>query len=93
MGSPVSILAWLILLALAAKVFMAVLGNPFIDWLDERTSRITPEEAQRRAKLSLLGHWPPPPARPWSTRNEWIALTVGLLLIAGLTTLYRHWLR
>lgn len=31
----------------------------FIDWLDGVTSRITSEEARHRARLRMIGKWPP----------------------------------
>lgn len=60
-----------------------------VDLADDWSSRITPEEARRRARLTSLGRWPPMPAA-WSTAGEWIALTVGLLLIALLTLFLRR---
>jgi hypothetical protein len=44
-----------ILLAL----FCLRMGAAFLDWLDTRTSRITDEEARRRARLTMEGRWPP----------------------------------
>lgn len=43
-----------LLTLIAVYAFLA-----FIDWLDGVTSRITPEEARRRAELRMIGKWPP----------------------------------
>lgn len=78
MGVPLAVNIALALALLAVAVRLCV---AFVDWLDARTSRITDAEASRRARLALIGQWPPPsPIRSIPTRHAVLVL-IGLLLL------------
>ena len=54
-----------IALSVAGGILLLIAGlwlyRATVDWLDERTSQITDQEARRRARLTRSGEWPPPP--------------------------------
>lgn len=68
---------------IAGGVLLALLALRLIagaiDWLDARTSQITPEEAQQRARLTMTGQWPPPFPRLLTARE--FALSVMALAL------------
>lgn len=77
---------------IAAFILLCRLLAFGIDCVDAWTSRITPEEATRRAKLALIGQWPPV-YRPWRQPLDWFLLITGLSLIGLGSSAYRHWSR
>jgi hypothetical protein len=60
--------------------------NPFIAFLDWWTSRITYEEARRRARLSMTGHWKGEVGSNWTPL---VVLVVGAVIIE----VFRWWNR
>lgn len=78
------IAAWLVIIVIGGSLFMLFIGNPLIDWLDARTSRITPEEARERARLHMIGKWPPMPTTWQKARPAvltWVVIGVTWALI------------
>lgn len=79
-------------LTIAGGILLAALliraGVWFIDWLDARTSHLSEDEARSRAKLAMMGKWPPKAPSP-KQQIKVVAWTWGIigLLLAGLAYL------
>lgn len=75
----VTLAAWLFVVLVLGGLFMIVIGNPLIDWLDRRTSRLTREEAIERARLTAEGQWSPrrDGASPWKpVAWTWVIIAI-----------------
>jgi hypothetical protein len=78
MPAPFVWLGWFFVVVIALNLFAMLVFHPFVSFLDWWSSRITADEARRRARLSLAGHWHGEQGYRWTAL---IVLALGIIVL------------